>query len=134
MKLKLALLAVVAGFSLAANAQTETRQEVKAEAKAARIAVMKPDEAMAALRTEATTHLSAAQGMVTGRLRAALQALKDAPDAEGKSLFMAGMVGQLMADLVALRDEFNLPNVVGDGRPEWQQWADKQAAAGVAAN
>ena len=35
MKLKLALLAVVAGFSLAANAQTETRQEVKAEAKAA---------------------------------------------------------------------------------------------------
>ena len=35
MKLKLALLALVAGFSLAANAQTETRQEVKAEAKAA---------------------------------------------------------------------------------------------------
>ena len=98
------------------------------------IATMEPIAALAALRQEATTHLSEAQGMVTGRLRAALQALKDAPDAEGKSLFMAGMVGQLMADLVALRDEFNLPNVVGDGRPEWQQWADKQAAAGVAAN
>ena len=111
-----------------------TEQKEKAEAKAARIAVMKPDEALATLRTEATTHLSAAQGMVTGRLRAALLALKDAPDAEGKSLFMAGMVGQLMADLVALRDEFNLPNVVGDGRPEWQQWADKQAAAEAAAN
>ena len=111
-----------------------TEQKEQAEARAARIAVMKPNEAMATLRTEATTHLSAAQGMVTGQLRAALLALNDAPDDEGKALFMAGMVGQLMADLVALRDEFNLPDVVGDGRPEWQQWADKQAAAGVAAN
>ena len=114
--------------------ENKNKQIDKLEREKHLIATVEPIAALAALRQEATDHLSATQGMVTGRLRAALQALKDAPDAEGKSLFMAGMVGQLMADLVALRDEFNLSNVVGDGRPEWQQWADKQAAAGAAAN
>ena len=112
----------------------KNKQIDKLEREKQRIAAMEPVAALAALRQEATSHLSATQGMVTGRLRAALLALNDAPDDEGKTLFMAGMVGQLMADLVALRDEFNLPNVVGDGRPEWQQWADKQAAVGAAAN
>jgi hypothetical protein len=114
--------------------ENKNKQIDKLEREKQRIAAMEPAAALAALRQEATGHLSATQGMVTGQLRAALLALNDAPDDEGKTLFMAGMVGQLMADLVALRDEFNLPNVVGDGRPEWQQWADKQAAAGVAAN
>ena len=114
--------------------ENKNKQIDKLEREKHLIATVEPIAALAALRQEATDHLSAVQGMVTGRLRAALQALKDAPDTEGKSLFMAGMVGQLMADLVALRDEFNLSNVVGDGRPEWQQWADKQAAAGAAAN
>ena len=114
--------------------ENKNKQIDKLEREKQRIAAMEPAAALAALRQEATSHLSATQGMVTGQLRAALQALNDAPDDEGKALFMAGMVGQLMADLVALRDEFNLPDVVGDGRPEWQQWADKQAAAGVAAN
>lgn len=114
--------------------ENKNKQIDKLEREKQRIAAMEPVAALAALRQEATSHLSATQGMVTGRLRAALLALNDAPDDEGKTLFMAGMVGQLMADLVALRDEFNLPNVVGDGRPEWQQWADKQAAAEAAAN
>ena len=114
--------------------ENKNKQIDKLEREKHLIATVEPIAALAALRQEATDHLSAVQGMVTGRLRAALQALKDAPDTEGKSLFMAGMVGQLMADLVALRDEFNLSNVVGDGRPEWQQWADKQAAVGAAAN
>ena len=114
--------------------ENKNKQIDKLEREKQRIAAMEPAAALAALRQEATSHLSATQGMVTGQLRAALLALNDAPDDEGKTLFMAGMVGQLMADLVALRDEFNLSNVVGDGRPEWQQWADKQAAAGAAAN
>lgn len=108
--------------------ENKNRQIDKLEREKQRIARMAPDEALTSLRQEATTLLSETQGMVQGRLRAALVALNDAPDAEGKSLFMAGMVGQLMADLVALRDEFNLPDVVGDGRPDWEQWADKQPA------
>ncbi|MEG0051659.1 MAG: hypothetical protein RR715_00205 [Comamonas sp.] len=93
-----------------------------------RISKVPADKALASLRQEATILLSETQGMVQGRLRAALLALNDAADAEGKSLFMAGMVGQLMADLVALRDEFNLPDVMGDGRPEYLRWAEKNGA------
>ena len=102
-------------------------QELQTEA--ARIKTEPADEAAAALRDEATKYLSEAQSVVQGRLRAALEALNAAPDAEGKTLFMAGMVGQLMADLMQLRDEFNLPDVLGDGRPEWVKWAEKNPAA-----
>ena len=66
--------------------------------------------------------------MVQGRMRAALVALNDAPDQEGKAQFMAGLVGQLIADLIQLRDEFNLADVVGDGQPDWQKWSDREDA------
>lgn len=91
-----------------------------------RIAKMPPDEDLEKLQQEATTHLLSAQGAIRGQLRAALIALQN--HAEDNSTFMAGMVGQLMADLVILRDEFNLPSSLGDGRPEWQQWAAAQGA------
>ncbi|MEG0920294.1 MAG: hypothetical protein RSD57_00050 [Comamonas sp.] len=93
-----------------------------------RIKTLPADEAAAGLRQDATRYLNEAQGMVRGNLRAALQALQDGPDAEGAAMFMAGMVGQLMTDLMQLREQFNLPDVVGDGRPEWERWAEKQAA------
>jgi hypothetical protein len=98
-----------------------------------RIKAMPANEAGAALRKEATSMVYDAQGLINGNLRAALEALNDAPDADRKTLFMAGMVGQLIADLVTLRDEFNLPDVIGDGTPDWQQWgAAQDAAAGAA--
>lgn len=98
-----------------------------------RIKTMPADKAAAALRMEATAMVHDAQGLISGKLRAALEALNDAPDADGKALFMAGMVGQLISDLVTLRDEFNLPDVIGDGTPDWQQWAAAQDAAAGAA-
>ena len=91
-----------------------------------RIQTMPPDEAAAELVREATDKMYSAQGYITGHFRAALQALNDAPSIEGKVQLMAGMVGQLMADLHVLRDQFNLPDAVGDGRPEWMQWTEKQ--------
>lgn len=103
------------------------------ERAAQRIKAMPADEASAALRKEATNMVYDAQGLINGNLRAALEALNGAPDADGKTLFMAGMVGQLIADLMTLRDEFNLPDVIGDGTPDWQQWADKQQATAGAA-
>lgn len=89
-----------------------------------RIAKMPPDEDLEKLQQEATTHLLSAQGAIRGQLRAALIALQN--HAEDNGTFMAGMVGQLMADLTLLRDEFNLPNLAEGALPEWQRWAAAQ--------
>jgi len=89
-----------------------TKQKEAAEAKAARIAVMKPDEDLADLQREATTIMNDALGAIRGQLRQALIALNDVPaDTPSQSVFMAGLVGQITADLAALREEFNLPDV-----------------------
>lgn len=89
-----------------------TKQKEAAEAKAARIAVMKPDEDLADLQREATTIMNDALGAIRGQLRQALIALNDVPaDTPSQAVFMAGLVGQITADLTALREEFNLPDV-----------------------
>lgn len=67
-------------------------------------------------------------GMVQGNLRRALIALNNCE--QDQSLVMAGMVGQVIAELVALRNEFNLPEV--GGTPEWERWAQAQGAAAQA--
>lgn len=67
-------------------------------------------------------------GMVQGNLRRALIALNNCE--QDQSLVMAGMVGQVMAELEALRNEFNLPEV--GGTPEWERWAQAQGAAAQA--
>jgi hypothetical protein len=113
--------------------ESKSKRIDQLERAAQRIKAMPANEAGAALRKEAAAMVYDAQGLINGNLRAALEALNDAPDADGKTLFMAGMVGQLIADLVALRDEFNLPDAIGDGTPDWQQWADKQQATAGAA-
>lgn len=98
----------------------------------ARIAKLPPDEELEKLQQEATTHLLAAQGAIRGQLRAALIALQN--HQEDNSTFMAGMVGQLMADLSLLRDEFNLPSLADGAQPEWQRWAAAQGAGAAQAN
>lgn len=99
------------------------RQKEAAEEKAARIAVMPPNEALADLQKKATAIMNDALGAVRGELRQALIAL-DAQGTGDHTLFMAGMVGQIAADLAALREEFNLPDV--------SNAADAQLAAEVA--
>lgn len=89
-----------------------TKQKETAEAKAARIAVMPPDESLADLQKEASKVMNNALGAIKGGLRAALQALNDVPSgAPNQAVFMAGLVGQVAAELAALREEFNLPDV-----------------------
>lgn len=64
------------------------------------------------LQREATTIMNDALGAVRGGLRQALMALNDVPEgAPSQAVFMAGLVGQVAADLAALREEFNLPDV-----------------------
>ena len=105
--------------------ESKTKRIDQLERANQRIQAMPVDEKAADLRKEATKYLNEAQGMVRGNLRAALQALHESPDRDGAATFMAGMVGQLMDDLIQLRDQFSLRDVIGDGRPEWEQWAEK---------
>lgn len=88
-----------------------------------RIAKLAPDEALAKTKTEAATILSETLGLVRGGLRQALIALNDAPDEASKQTFMAGLVGAVIFELSALRDEFNLPEMSDDDMPEWERWA-----------
>lgn len=88
-----------------------------------RIQVMPPNEVLADLQREATAIMNDALGAVRGGMRQALIALKNHGD-EDHSLFMAGLVGQVAADLAALREEFNLPDV--------SNAADAQLAAEMA--
>lgn len=87
-----------------------------------------PDEELKRLQTEAGDLVAEIRALINGALRQAVRAFT-----EGDSTpTAAGLVGQVHADLVALRDEFMLPDVSGE-TPEWQKWADAQDAAKAAA-
>jgi len=83
----------------------------KLRAQVKRIEKLPPEEALANLQREATSIANDALGAIRGGVRQALIALNDTPDTPNKVVFMAGLVGQLQADLNALREEFNLPDV-----------------------
>ncbi len=84
----------------------------KLRAQVKRIATIPPDEALADLQREATANMNDALGAVRGGLRAALIALNNHGDERGQqAVFMAGLVGQVAAELATLREEFNLPDV-----------------------
>ena len=117
------------GLAERLKAERERLEAVNAELhdEARRIKRYKPDEALARLHHEAAEVLAEVLGRARGGLRAALKALHES--GTDQSRLMAGMVGQLQAVLLDLRDEFNLPDVVGDGTPEWQRWAEAQGEA-----
>jgi len=94
----------------------------KLEREKGRIARLPQDKALAATKTEADEILGFAIGHIRGNFRQALVTLAGL----GETVFMAGMVGQVQAELVALRDEFHLTDVVGDGTPEWKRWNREQ--------
>lgn len=84
----------------------------KLRAQVKRIATIPPDETLADLQREATANMNDALGAVRGGLRAALIALNNHGDERGQqAVFMAGLVGQVAAELATLREEFNLPDV-----------------------
>jgi hypothetical protein len=74
------------------------------------IAKSTPDQVLLELQKESTALMNDALGCVRGQIRQAFIALKNHTD-DDHSLFMAGLVGQLQADLHALREEFNLPDI-----------------------
>jgi hypothetical protein len=97
-----------------------------------RVAKLPPDDVLKAVMAEATTHALDALGAIRGGVRQALVALEGLADDPSKEVFMAGLVGQLQAELVALREEFNLPDVSNAAdaalAAEVAQWAGPAAA------
>ena len=102
----------------------KTAANDKLHAQLKRIETLPADKALEKTMQEATAITRDALGAIRGGVRQALAALNDAPDGADKSVFMAGLVGQIQADLNALREEFNLPDV--------SNAADAQLAAEVA--
>lgn len=93
---------------------SEKTQRIEAlQRETKRIAAAPPDKVLAELQGEATRLHNDVRGGIIGQLRAALVALHAHGNMHGERplVFMAGLVGQLEADLLALRDEFGLPTV-----------------------
>lgn len=106
-----------------------TEQKEKAEARAARIAVMKPNEAFTELKTEATRVNSDALGAIRGGVRQVLVKLAEAPEGGEQSIFAASLIGELQAELNALREEFGLPDIASAAERELAadtaQWSQR---------
>ena len=97
-----------------------------------RIEKLPPDEQLAGLKKEATAIAAEAEGFVLGGLRQALIALGNHGDERGAhDVFMAGLVGQVQAQLAALREEFNLPDVSQAGAG-FEDEASQAIRAGLA--
>ena len=101
----------------------EKNKTIDAErAKSRRVQAAPPDEALDQLRKEVTSIANNARGAIIGQLRAGLQALENHHTTAGAGdsiIWAAGVVGQLAADLTALRDEFGIPDVSAAAVPEW---------------
>lgn len=94
------------------------------------IAKATPDDVLLELQKETTSLTNDAACCVQGQLRQAFIALKNHSDAD-HTLFMAAQVGQLQAELAALREEFNLPDISNAAdqalAAEVAQWAPVKA-------
>lgn len=87
--------------------------------------VLPPQELMHEVKKKALAVSHDALGALRGGVRQALTAINDAPDEPNKAVFMASMLGELQAELNAIRTEFNLPDM--------STAADQALAADVAA-
>ncbi len=97
----------------------------KLKASQKRIHAASPDEVLADIKKEAVALAADAEGAVLGGLRQAILALSRHGEIDAQKVFMAGLVGQVQAQLSALRIEFNLPDI--------SNAADQDLAAEVAA-
>lgn len=96
------------------------------EIEKAAIQTAKPDEKLLKVKKEAASFYNDAQGLIVGQLRQALKALHESG---AEVVYMAGLVGQLKADMDGLRQEFDLPDLSNAAdqqlADEVAQWAGK---------
>lgn len=92
------------------------------EEKLSRVKTIPTDEVRTELQTVATAHLNDTRGALIGRFAAAIGALYEHAANEGAEpdvAFVAGLVGQLQADIGALRDRFGIPDIAPALIPDW---------------
>ncbi|WP_368921835.1 hypothetical protein [Comamonas aquatica] len=102
----------------------KNQQIDKLEREKERIARLAPDEVLAEVKTEATRIATDALGSIRGGVRQALVKLKELPEGGAQTAFAAGLLGELQAEINALREEFGLPDIANA--------ADRQLASDVA--
>lgn len=95
---------------LKASEELSANKNAKIDKLSRHIAKSTPDEVLCELQKEATALMNDALGCVRGQIRHSFQAIK-AHTEDDHTIFMAGLLGQLQADVAALRDEFNLPDI-----------------------
>lgn len=103
------------------------------EEKLARVKTLPADEVRAELQREATAHLNDTRGALIGKFSAAIAALHEHAETTGAEpdvAFIAGMVGQLQADIGVLRDRFGIPDIAPTLIPEWVGNPEFEALAG----
>jgi hypothetical protein len=92
------------------------------------VQVMPPDQQFDELMKKASSITTDALGAIRGGVRASLVAIHAHAGRGTNDVVMAGLVGQLQAELNALREEFNLPDVSNAAdaalAAEMAQWAN----------
>ena len=106
------------------HALGQLRREVQ------RFEKLPPDEKLLALQKDVADAMNDARGAVLGRMRQAVIALVNfGDDRHAHDVFLAGLVGQVQAELAQLRAEFDLPDVSTAAEAtlaaEVAQWAGK---------
>lgn len=112
--------------------ENKNKQIDKLERDKERIARMAPDEALADLKSAATRIANDAVGAIKGGVRQALIQLREIPHGASQTAFAAGLLGEMQAEINALREEFGLPDIASAAERELA--ADTQAWAGDNSN
>lgn len=91
------------------------------EQKLARVKTVPLDAVLAELHQSTTAHFNDTRGALIGKFRAGVEAIdQHHQSAGGDSLaFVAGLIGQLQADLGQIRDSFGIPDVAPALVPAW---------------
>lgn len=101
---------------------TRSAQINTLEEKLAKIKTVPADEVLAELKSETISHLNDTIGALRGKFSSGIKAIYEHADSVGAEpdvAFMAGLIGQLQADLGALRDRYGIPDVAPALIPEW---------------
>lgn len=109
---------------LAVRAETITKLQEQVET----IRTQTPDERVADLHRQFGKVTADTLGVVRGQLRSGLKVLAEDAGGATHSLVMAGAIAAMISELTALRDEFGLPDLVGQEVLEWIKDANGSGA------